>query len=330
MHEKIGEDQLMPTVSVIIPAYKPNDFDSLLKSMKANNDVEAEWIVIDDGSGPEYSATFAQLHETPATVIIQPVNRGQAHARNIGLQESRGTWIKFLDADDCLDEMHLSELLQATRELPDKVIPFAPTKHVYFGGMTHINDSWRHLQADPVAQLCRQLVRPFLHHCGALFSRDLLVSIGGYDANLVTDEDGDLLLRILNLGYHFAPVEGVHYQYIHHQSGSRVSSDNSLAKMRARVCTCEKLIKEFQGKLPNEIADGLAQRMDKIALANWLAFPDEAKDLLLRARQLSPNYSAYMRGSLRLIRTIGGAGLVLYSQAFYRRFRGQPNGGAQG
>lgn len=317
----------MTDISVIIPAFRPKTFDTLINSISTNADVHAEWIVIDDGSGGEYDAVFSSLPEG-IQVIRQSENRRQGAARNIGLSIARGQWIKFLDADDALDSGHLAALLNSACER--KALPFAPTKHVFGNRSTKVNDSWRTVQPEPDAQYLRQLVRPFLHHGGALFPRDLLMKLGGYDEDLVTDEDGDLLLRILNDGYHFRPVENVHYLYIHRDDGDRVSADDNICKMRARIRVCDKVESTFSAKITPELAEALAQRMDKIAMTYWASFPKEAQALLCRAQRLSPGYPPDIRRSLRLLRKIGGPRMVFAMQDLYRRLRKRPKGGAQG
>lgn len=319
----------MPLVTVITPAYRPANFKALQASSVANTSVETEWIVVDDSSGPEYDAVFATL---PASVhlIRHSRNSRQGAARNTGLAQAQGRWVKFLDADDELDAGHLAALLNATEHLPSNAIPFAPTKHVFANGTTSVNESWRDLSADPQAQYLRQLVRPFLSHCGALFPRDLLVRLGGYDESLITDEDGDLLLRVLKAGYHFVPVEGVHYLYIHHDVGPRVSADDGIAKMQARIRVCDKVAAEWGQGMPDDIRHALAQRMDRIAMTYWPAFPEEARALLHRAQRLAPSYRPDMRAPLRLLRAAGGPGMVFAATGIYRRLRGRPAGGTQG
>lgn len=319
----------MTALSVVIPAFRPQGFAALTRSMSANADVDAEWIVVDDGSGTKYDAVFASLPED-VQLIRQPENRRQGAARNAGLARAQGQWIKFLDADDQLDKGHLAALLAVADQGQDKALPFAPTKHIFANGATHVNDSWRDLPVDSAAQHLRQMLRPFLHHCGALYPRELLTRLGGYDEGLITDEDGDLLLRILHEGYHFTPVEGVHYLYVHHDAGPRVSADDDIAKMQARIRACDKVAERFDGQMPPNVAQALAQRMDKIAMTYWTAFPSEAKALIARAHQICPGYTPDMRRPLRLLRGIGGPGMVFAAQGLYRRLKGRPKGGAQG
>lgn len=311
----------MSAISVIIPAFRPKSFSGLAASKAANEGSDTEWIVIDDGSGPEFDSVFSVL---PAGVklIRQSENRGQGAARNAGLSVAKGRWIKFLDADDGLDTGHLATLLAAAESLPDGAIPFAPTSHVFANGRTSLNSSWRDLAADPAAQYLRMLVRPFLSHCGALFPRELLRNLRGYDEDLTTDEDGDLLLRVLKAGHHFVPVDGVRYLYIHHNAAPRVSTDDNIAKMQARIRVCDKVEAAWTEKMPDEVAYALAQRMDKIAVSYWPVFPEEARGLLERAQLLSPGYRPDINRTLRLLRAAGGPSFVSVARLLFRRLKG--------
>lgn len=322
---------LGPAISVIVPAYRPRDFSGLRASIAANSDVAAEWIVVDDGSGKAYAEHFGALPK-PVRLIRLAQNVRQGGARNAGLAAARGAWIKFLDADDQLDQGHLAQLLAATPVKDSRALPFAPTRHVFASGRSMTNDSWRDLPADPEAQHLRLLVRPFLHHCGALFPRDLLQALGGYDASLITDEDGDLLLRMLEAGWHFRPVPDVFYLYRHDQPGARVSSDDNPAKLAARVRVCDTVMARAMqdGRMTPALALALAQRMDRIAMAHVTTQPVAARQLLDRAARVSPGYRPDMHPLLRLLRQMFGPRAVPMARAGINRLRGRPPGGAQG
>jgi glycosyltransferase involved in cell wall biosynthesis len=322
----------MTELSVIIPAFRPRSFEALARSMAGNADVDAEWILVDDGSGPEYDVVFAALPDG-ITVMRQPQNRRQGAARNAGLAQAQGKWIKFLDADDELDAGHLASLLNVAESVQDNAIAFAPTRHVFADGHTVDNESWRGLEATPEAQLARLLHAPFLHHCGALFPRDLLERLGGYEEGLLTDEDGDLLIRVLMAGYVFVPVQGVHYLYVHHNEGDRVSSDGGSAKLAARLGVCDRVEAAFadsgQG-MPQAVRHGLALRLDKIALSYWHEDRAAARAALERARALCPGYRVPGRWPLRILRALGGPDAVLAATEVFRSLRGRPKGGMQG
>lgn len=323
----------MPKISVIIPAYRPVDFKALRKSIEGNANTNVEWVVVDDGSGQDFQKVFTDLQVDGVQLITLARNRGQAAARNVGLAKAKGHWVKFLDADDCLDIGHLSALKKAAEATAPNVIPFAPTKHVFANESTSVNESWRDLQLDSNAQFRRLLVRPFLHHCGALFLREQLVGLDGYDETLQTDEDGDLLIRVLMGGAHFIAVEEVNYHYIHNDDRSRVSSDDDIYKLNARLRVCEKVEAAYSGAagpMPYDISLALAQRLDKIAMNYWISHRQESREVFRKARVVNSDYTPDMRGSLRLLRRLGGPSAVFAATTMYRRLKGLPDGGAQG
>jgi glycosyltransferase involved in cell wall biosynthesis len=88
-----------PTISAIIPCYNGAKFlRSTLDSVLAQTMPACEILVVDDGSTDE-SAAIAASCGPPVRLIRQP-NQGESVARNRGIDEARGDWAAFLDADD--------------------------------------------------------------------------------------------------------------------------------------------------------------------------------------------------------------------------------------
>lgn len=96
-----------PTVSVIIPAYKPNDVLARSIAMLRQQTYPAnltEIIIVDDCS-PNPVADMIPLAGNPAvTVIRHEANRGRAAARNTGLAHAANDVLIFLDSDVIPDE----------------------------------------------------------------------------------------------------------------------------------------------------------------------------------------------------------------------------------
>ncbi len=86
------------TVSVIIPAYNAEKWiAATLESVIAQTELVIEVLVIDDGST---DATAAIVSRFPQVRYLRKANGGQASARNLGIQNARGEFIAFIDADD--------------------------------------------------------------------------------------------------------------------------------------------------------------------------------------------------------------------------------------
>lgn len=94
----------MPTkVSVIIPCYNQGRFlDRAIQSALDQDYPNKEIIVVNDGSTDDSHVVAARFGDR-IIYIECPSNRGVASARNMGIRNSSGEYIAFLDADDmCL------------------------------------------------------------------------------------------------------------------------------------------------------------------------------------------------------------------------------------
>ena len=96
-----------PLISVIIPCYNAQDtLEAAVYSALDQGVKEIEVIIVDDGS-TDWS--FVKAHmiadaEPRVRVIAMATNSGPSLARNKGIEEARGSYITFLDADDIYSE----------------------------------------------------------------------------------------------------------------------------------------------------------------------------------------------------------------------------------
>ena len=101
-------------ISVIIPNY--NCADYLVRSVSSalhQTFYDLEVIVVDDGSTDDSLSLLSPLASDARLRIIPTTNRGVAAARNRGLDEAKGDFILFLDADDALHPEALRLLHEA-------------------------------------------------------------------------------------------------------------------------------------------------------------------------------------------------------------------------
>ena len=107
----------MPEISVIVPVYKSEAFlqtcvDSVLKQTFS----DLELILVEDGSPDGSGALCDRIAEADARVrVFHKKNGGVSSARNLGMEQARGTYLAFVDADDWLPENGLELLYSALR-----------------------------------------------------------------------------------------------------------------------------------------------------------------------------------------------------------------------
>lgn len=89
-------------LSIIVPVYNTEKYLSeCLNSIVAELDDSIEVLVIDDGS-KDKSYEIAQKFSDDRVRVLHQSNKGVSYTRNIGIQESTGQYIMFVDSDDKL------------------------------------------------------------------------------------------------------------------------------------------------------------------------------------------------------------------------------------
>lgn len=74
----------MAGVTLLVPAYRPPP--ALLQLCGAVIDPVISWVVVDDGSGPEFSSIFREVAARGATVLRHAENRGKGAALKTGFR----------------------------------------------------------------------------------------------------------------------------------------------------------------------------------------------------------------------------------------------------
>ena len=103
---------------MVIPSYNAARYlPAALGSVLPQGDALREVLVVDDGSTDDTRA-IVMSHGPRVRYIYQP-NRGVSAARNLGIAESCGRYVAFLDADDTWLPGKLSRQAAALRRAPE-------------------------------------------------------------------------------------------------------------------------------------------------------------------------------------------------------------------
>ena len=99
-------------VSVIVPVYNAEKtIERCAKSILNSSYKNIELILVDDGSKDTSPIICDRLATNDRRVkVIHQSNKRAAAARNVGLDNSSGAWISFVDSDDYIDEKFIEEL----------------------------------------------------------------------------------------------------------------------------------------------------------------------------------------------------------------------------
>lgn len=99
-------------ITIVIPVYNVEAYiDRCIESVRKQTYSNLEIILVDDGSPdkcPEICDEYAKKDKR--IKVIHKENGGVSSARNIGIENSTGVWLCFVDADDYIEEDFCKEL----------------------------------------------------------------------------------------------------------------------------------------------------------------------------------------------------------------------------
>lgn len=190
-----------PEVSVIIPTYNRSDLLQLtIKSVQAQTFRDLEIIIIDDGSKDDTRRVVEGLQNIDQRIVyIYQENRGLPSARNIGIKNSHGKYIAFLDSDDLWKPEKIEKQLLIFNQNQDIEAVYVNFINIDFRG--DLMDPYIP-STDPYFQLF-SLYEKLLYFCAVVGSgssvmakRTAIIRTGDFDETLCSAEDWDFWRRM--------------------------------------------------------------------------------------------------------------------------------------
>jgi glycosyltransferase involved in cell wall biosynthesis len=188
-----GLNAMPNRISIVIPCFNVENYiEEALASAFGQNWADTEVICIDNSSTDRTWSRLLQAQKRYRTLRIEKeTSHGAPAARNHGFSISSGDWIQFLDADDLLMPeklVHQAELISKT---PDAAfVAGAYRKRPLLGNESIVKP----LPDDPLKAL-------FTTDLGItssnLWNREYLEAVGGWNVELESSQEADLMFRIL-------------------------------------------------------------------------------------------------------------------------------------
>ncbi len=137
-------------------------------------------------------------------IYIESENRGPAHARNVGIRKSTGTYMQFLDADDLLEANKLATQVNYLEKHGDVDLVYGEVRYFTDSDLSSRNLSlwkpdrdWMPKISGKGFQLIKALIKYNIMTIHApLFRRSILKDCGLMDESLWGFEDWDFWLRM--------------------------------------------------------------------------------------------------------------------------------------
>ena len=186
-------------MSVVVPAFNAARWiGETLASVAAQTWTNLEIIVVDDGS-VDNTADVVAAFADPRLRFVRQDHHGAAAARNLGILESRGELIQFLDADDVLSPDKIERQAHALQSAPSGSLASCA-----WARFSEIPDAMRVKAepvwaiADPAEWLVNSLAGGGMMQPGAwLTPRILIDAAGPWNENLSLHDDGEFFCRVL-------------------------------------------------------------------------------------------------------------------------------------
>lgn len=197
-------------ISVVLPVYNGRRYlREAVDSVLAQALAPSELVIVDDGSSDGSTELLAGTEAPFPIRILRQENAGQSAARNLGIRESSGDLIAFLDQDDRWYPDHLAALSKALQRGP--TIAWAYSDFDEIDGEGHLvtrgflrEFGVRHPKRTLVSCISGDLM---VLPSASLVRRAALQAIGGFDEQLSGYEDDDLFVRVFRAGWQHVFVD---------------------------------------------------------------------------------------------------------------------------
>lgn len=281
-------------ISIVVPIFNSEKYlEACINSVINQTYQDWELILVNDGSTDSSMAICQKFaHSDSRIKIFSQENKGQAAARNFGLQQATRLYVTFLDADDEIASNTLQDNLAILKTNPQIDCLQYPTYMDYGTEQQFIRSSKQQLIDSDFYE--RWLNDKYISWivCDKIFKTsifDRLHFTEGiiYEDNLLI---ANLLERINNI---YISTEGLYYYYL--RANSTMTSSHSLKKEQDSFF------------VTSQIADKLLKHNKKELLIEFVL------RLINIKKSLRVNFSQYEHIPSYLVRSIS-SGDILFSK----------------
>lgn len=223
-------------VSVIIPCYNVQDFiEECLRSVFNQTYREIEVICVDNNSVDgtlELLKKIANDPKVPFPIkIVEEILPGASTTRNKGFSQANGEWIQFLDADDLLEPQKIQRQLDLIKKANSEALGFVAgaCKRLRFNS-TKIT-VWNDISSD-------RFLAPFVNKlgntCSNLWKRDVITEVGGWNIDIKSSQETDLMMRVILAGYNYI-IDEVPATIIRERESGQISQGDPVKRIKQYI-----------------------------------------------------------------------------------------------
>jgi glycosyltransferase involved in cell wall biosynthesis len=292
-------------VSILIPNYnKANYLIETLDSVLAQTYTHWECIIVDDHSTDnswEILEEYARLDQR-FKVFKRPVDRkpGGNAARNFAFENSKGAYIQWLDSDDLIHKNKISEQISCLQASEENSVSVANWKWIkessdivkkneFAGNISNIESRWDHYP-DNGLNLILWLFKnkSFIPIHAYLISKKILEESGLWNEDLIQNQDGEFMVRVLLKCEKVSFINSV-YTYYRRPDSNHLSKQTTFQSWDSwydSYVLCDNLILEKKDDLDTRKV--LIKNFEMLILSTLFDYPELAKKSWKRIKILCP------------------------------------------
>jgi glycosyltransferase involved in cell wall biosynthesis len=212
-------------VSVVIPTLgnRSEFLKEAINSVVSQSLQPLELIIVNNGREVLSEVEYNSHGKLPIRIVNTVQRAGASQARNFGATVAKGNLLAFLDDDDLWEVNYLEEMRREAVST-NSLCVISKLSKLEDGKVSELFNAGKYL-----TQRYFLIMNPGVTGSNILIDKKYFTSLGGYDCNLHTGEDGDLILKILDLGDSVAFCKETQAVMRVH-TGERLTNHKSLAK----------------------------------------------------------------------------------------------------
>lgn len=187
-------------VSIIMPCYNAQKtLAKTLDSIFSQTYTSFKLYCINDGSTDNTQSILDEYQNKfkDRMWVLSQKNKGQTISKNIGIQQSQGEYIAFIDSDDLWDPKKLDIQLSAMRADPEVGLSYTDGYYIDADDIQH-----EKIGIDPILQgqcFKRILMGNAIVASSVMIRRSIINKIGLFDETLTACENWELWTRIASV-----------------------------------------------------------------------------------------------------------------------------------
>lgn len=239
-------------ISVIIPIYKVEKYlkkcvDSIIDQSYTNLEI----ILVDDGSPDDCGKICDQYAEKDSRIkVIHKENGGVSQARNIGIDNTNGKYVVFIDADDYIKNNYIQKLYEQCVFYKSDIGICG--KYLVQEDGTIVDKSKSIKKVMNKEEALKELLDEkyiFTTLWDKMYKKEVLKKCK-FDENKKIGEDFDYLYQaILNSDTISINTEDILYYYVKRE-GSAMNSRFDINEWKNEIKLCEKIIDDTKKYFP--------------------------------------------------------------------------------